>query len=83
MKTLGEVIDAMERCSKPHYFDCTGCPYEDDDAETGCHSDDRDADALYYLKAYKEMVDGIVNIICQYKETFKMIIEECENENSR
>lgn len=53
MKTLDEVIDAMERCSIPHYFDCKGCPYEDDDAEVGCRSDDRDADVLNYLKEYK------------------------------
>lgn len=54
MKTLDEVIDAMERCSIPHYFDCKGCPYEDDDAEVGCRSDDRDADALHYLKEYRK-----------------------------
>jgi hypothetical protein len=53
MKTLDEVIEAMERCSIPHYFDCKGCPYEDDDAEVGCRSDDRDADALYYLKWFR------------------------------
>ena len=82
MKTLDEVIDALERCSKPQ-FDCAGCPYEDDEAETGCHPEDRDADMLYYLKAYKEMVYGVVNVICQYKETFKKIIEDCENENAR
>ncbi len=55
MKTLDEVIDAMERCSIPHYFDCKGCPYEDDDAEVGCRSDDRDADALHYLKEYRKL----------------------------
>ena len=55
MKTLDEVIDAMERCSIPHYFDCKGCPYEDDDAEVGCRSDDRDADALHYLKTIETM----------------------------
>jgi len=53
MKSLDDVIDAMERCSKPHYFDCKGCPYEDDDAEVGCRSDDRDADVLNYLKMYR------------------------------
>ena len=54
MKSLDEVIDAMERCSKPHYFDCRGCPYEDDDCEVECRSDDRDADVLHYLKEYRE-----------------------------
>lgn len=38
-------------------------------------------DAIYYLKAYKEMVDSIVSILCQYKETFKAIIEDIENED--
>ena len=76
MKTLDEVIDAMERCSKPHYFERAGCPYEDDDAETGCHPDDRDADALYYLKEYrseKAMWEadrkGYLDWIEQYKES--------------
>ena len=54
MMTLDDVIEAMDRCSIPHYFDCKGCPYEDDDAEVGCRSDDRDADALHYLKTYRE-----------------------------
>ena len=62
MKTLDEVIDAMERCSIPHYFDCKGCPYEDDDAEVGCQSDDRDADALNYLKEYREKHDDILRM---------------------
>ena len=57
MKTLDEVIDAMERCSIPHYFDCKGCPYEDDDAEVGCRSDERDADALHYLRELRDMTD--------------------------
>ena len=61
MKTLDEVIDAMERCSIPHYFDCKGCPYEDDDAEVGCRSDDRDADALHYLNAYRQLSRGLVS----------------------
>ena len=55
MKTLNDVIDAMERCSIPHYFDCKGCPYEDDDAETGCRPEDRDADVLHYLKVLQKM----------------------------
>ena len=55
MRMLDEVIDAMERCSIPHYFDCKGCPYEDDDAEVECKSDDRDADVLHYLKVLQKM----------------------------
>lgn len=60
MKTLNEVIDAMERCSIPHYFDCKGCPYEDDDAEVGCRSDDRDADVLYFLRELRYILDNLV-----------------------
>jgi len=53
MKTLDEVIDCMERCSKPH-FDCNGCPYEDEEAECGCLPEERDADVLHYLKHLQE-----------------------------
>ena len=60
MKTLDEVIKAMERCSIPHYFDCHGCPYEDDDAETGCKSEDRDADALHFLRELRYILDNLI-----------------------
>ena len=76
MKTLDEVIKAFDNWMP----DCDSCVfYCDIYGENNCTM----ADALYYLKAHKEMVDGIVNVICQYKETFKMIIEDCENENAR
>lgn len=80
MKTLDEVIDALERCTD---FDaeCKGCPYENDNTG-GLECEMRNLEeVLYYLKNYKELMDGIVNIIVQYKETFKAIIEDCENEN--
>lgn len=54
MKRLDEVIDAMERCIIHPCFDCKGCPYEDDDAEVGCRSDDMDADALHYLRTIEK-----------------------------
>ena len=60
MKTLNEVIDAIERCSIPHYFDCKGCPYEDDDAEVECKSDDRDADVIHFLKELRYILDNLV-----------------------
>ena len=53
MKSLDEVMEAIERCSKPHCFECEGCPYEDAEADCGCHPEDRDADVLHYLKEYK------------------------------
>ena len=80
MKTLDEVIKALEICDETVTANCPDCPY-DLDCENVPREDLR-ADALYYLKAYKEMVDGVVNVICQYKETFKMIIEDCENEDA-
>ena len=68
MKTLDEVIEAMERCSIPHYFDCKGCPYEDDDAEVGCRSDDKEHDALQYLKTYKDDKDALTALRAYRKE---------------
>lgn len=35
-------------------------------------------DALYYMKAYKEMIDSFIGVVVQYKEFFKMIIDEAE-----
>ena len=78
MKTLDEVIDAMERCSKPHYFDCTGCPYEDDEAETGCWSDDRDVDVLHYLRAFRDAKDTLEAEKDRYQEAVRNC-EEAEN----
>ena len=60
MTTLDNVIDAMERCSIPHYFNCKGCPYEDDDAEVGCRSNERDADVLHFLKELRYILDNLV-----------------------
>ena len=53
MKTLNEVIKAKELCND-HKFRCHECSYYDDDNEVGCRSDDLEADALQYLKAYRE-----------------------------
>lgn len=63
MKRLDEVIDAMERCIIPPCFNCKGCPYEDDDAEVVCHSDDRDVDALHYLKEYQTILPLVPSLI--------------------
>jgi len=72
MKTLDEVIDAMERCSMPHMFMCEDCPYEDE--ECGCWSDQRDADVLHYLKEHKNQQDFYDQSI---KRTTDMI-DKCE-----
>ena len=54
MKTLDEVIKAKELCND--HFRCHECSYYDDDNEVGCRSDELDADALHYLKEYRETV---------------------------
>ena len=71
MKMLNEVIDAMERCSIPHYFDCKGCPYEDDDAEVECKSDDRDADVLYYLRELAHYLAELDNPDGEHQQLLK------------
>ena len=80
MKTLDEVIDAMERCSKTNCFDCNGCPYEDDDAEVGCRSDDKDADALHYLKEYQQTVKWIEIEAEQFEQTCEFIRKATAND---
>lgn len=71
MTTLDDVIEAMERCSIPHYFDCHGCPYEDDDAEVGCRSDDRDADVLYYLRELAHYLAELDNPDGEHQQLIK------------
>ena len=77
MKTLDEVIKAMNWCTDLDQSGCNACPYADSD-QIICFKDD----ALYYLKNYKELMDGIMNVIIEHKETFKAIIEDCENEDA-
>ena len=81
MKTLDETIKGFECCEE---INCAECPYANwDKKEWRCDPSDKDDDALYFLKNYKEMVDGFTGVIVQYKEIFKMIIDEAENENAR
>ena len=79
MMTLDDVIEAMERCSIPHCFDCKGCPYEDDDAEVGCRSDDRDADALHYLKTYRENQQTYIENSREAEEARERYLEAVKN----
>lgn len=79
MMTLDDVIEAMERCSIPHYFDCKECPYEDDDAEVGCRSDDRDADVLHYLKTYRENQQTYIENSRKAEEARERYLEAVKN----
>lgn len=60
MKTLDDVIEAMERCSAPYYINCKGCPYEGDNDEVGCRSDDRDVHVLHFLKELRYILDNLI-----------------------
>lgn len=68
MRTLDEVIDWYENRKAVLTGKAT--------------RDEMEENILYYLKAYKEMVDSFVGVVVQYKELFKMIIDEAENEKA-
>ena len=50
MKTLNEVIKALEWCIDDSHDDCDGCPYETGEV-TDCH--EKNVDALHYLQTYR------------------------------
>lgn len=52
MKTLDEVIKAMNWCTEPGQSCCSACPYADDDK---CY----EKDALHYLKVLKDILDPL------------------------
>ncbi len=54
MKTLDEVIRAWEICDETVTANCSECPYDIDCENTP--REDLRADALFYLKEYKEFL---------------------------
>lgn len=54
MRTLDEVIKAMEMCTTCPEDDemCPGCPYADEQGNPECLGQDKE-DALHYLKEYQ------------------------------
>lgn len=68
MKTLDEVIKALEWCTEPDQSVCSACPYADDDK---CY----EKDALHYLKEYKErgtrIMDGFIEL---HQDGVRMLI---------
>lgn len=53
MKTLEEVVSALERCTD-YEAECEGCPYRDDN-KGGLECEMRNLDeVLYYLKQYQD-----------------------------
>lgn len=57
MKTLDEVIKAMEWCTDLDQSGCGACPYADNE-HIECYKDD----ALHYLKEYQELTAKLVEL---------------------
>ena len=72
MRTLDEVIKAMEMCTTSPEDDemCPGCPYADADGNPECVGRDKD-DALHYLKAFRDAKDTLVREKDRYAEAVK------------
>ena len=62
MKTLDQVISALERCTD-YEAECEGCPYKDDN-EGGLECEMKNLDeVLHYLKEYREMLNRPAKMI--------------------
>ena len=59
MKTIDEVIKALEWCTDGDQSGCGACPYHDHD-DFDC---DKDADALHYLKEYQKILPLMQSLI--------------------
>ena len=79
MKSLDEVIKALEVCIDPNADSCKGCPYADENGEPLCNDGNKE-EALHYLKNYKEMIDSLAKAIIEAYEKIKPLIED-EDEN--
>lgn len=73
MKTLSEVIKALEICDETVTANCPNCPY-DLDCEN-VPGEDLRADALHYLKAFRDAKDALdaerektIEAYCQWKD---------------
>ena len=58
MKTLNEVIKAEEICSQID-AECSKCPYK---ATAKGWCEEKDRDALHYLKEYRDECNNIINV---------------------
>ena len=72
MKTLDEVIKAMDWCTDLDQSGCNACPYADSD-QIICFKDD----ALFYLKEYRSKRERILTIERKMGK-YEKIIEEIE-----
>ncbi|MBP5782303.1 MAG: hypothetical protein J6W04_02060 [Bacteroidales bacterium] len=64
MKTLNEVINALEICSQMD-AECDKCPYK---ATAKGWCEEKDRDALQYLKAYRDDKDDLTALRAYWKE---------------
>ena len=82
MKTLNEVIKAYEICMSDG-DECNDCPYTDEMGEPKCWGVDK-ADALHYLREYRDKRDRIFNLEKRMEKYAKIIsaIEVFTNENA-
>ena len=73
MKTLDEVIKAHECCDhgEPD-SNCDECPY----GALGACCAERESDALYYLKEYRNSSEDLVKTFRHYTEEVKNMSEQ-------
>lgn len=72
MKTLDEVIQALEWCISDTEDDCAGCPYDGEDG--GCHQ--RNLDALHYLKEYQRLQIAFLKALADLEDNPSLTWDE-------
>ena len=77
MKTLDEVISALENCCSSK-VNCDNCTYTVVNAEgvTICNNDQMEKDALHYLKVYREKNNILEAQRIEYNRGFEQLMAE-------
>lgn len=75
-KSLDAVIRGFEVCEN---LDCDLCPYNKHDfpkeyLQGNCDSEDKDNDALYYLKEYKEQQNSLEKEIAYWRKQNEVVV---------
>lgn len=80
MKTLDEVIKAMEMCTTCPEDDemCPGCPYADEQGNPECLGQDKE-DALHYLKEYRQTREDLLDGMKRLEEKEMMFIHAMDD----
>ena len=79
-KSLDAVIRGYEACNA---LDCRICPYGtdkyiDEYGKCLCDPDDKDDDALYYLKEYRDQKNNLEKEIAYWKRQSQILVETIE-----